>query len=611
MDKAGNSTVLDFNTVKVICNTLENVVKRSFGPLGLQTLLCTDTGHLVVTNDGLTILESLHLSHPIAKLIVQSLSKTVHFTGDGSKTFILWLAKCVSDMEEEISLNSAQRMATSGLCCSGESKCRLQISRGLKTILPELLKGIVEYVWDRSAVCRCRKRKNQVISCSRRIIHTVFRPHFPQNVSNTFTDLLCKIVQFENNSDIKTFLQFFIDNIETLCIKVPNQPYTSSTLIESFVIQREFTVYCPQTLKGNVKFVLLRCLIGQLNTEKENNEKIRLTSSQVIGQFLQNQKKLVKDFICVCKQHEVTLVLSTEKVPDFIQAIFQASAISLVHFVLDEEAEFLETSLKIQPITNLFDCIEEQNIGLSKQCNALTIASRRCVHLNLPELPHMLLVCGLSDGLCKQVLLASIKALKTLLHYHQTEDLISIVTQGETTSQTGLTKVNHLCAADATEEKWEHSSDNKEKVETATTGCVSLCVCRNCVPGNGGFEFMAAKYCQERAKEMRTADVGLSTLLQIISKTLLIVPQTLHENSCGSQRDMVNFIAKQKSVFEKLDQMEKCGLKKDILTPVFDHNAEESLEPLSSKVHMFSTVIELLQQIVRVDSVVGVKSIHI
>ncbi|XP_033755338.1 Bardet-Biedl syndrome 10 protein homolog [Pecten maximus] len=609
MNSTGNLTVVDFSTVKLICNTLENVVKRSFGPFGLQTLMSSDTGHLVVTNDGLTMVEALHLSHPIARLVIQSLSKTVHFTGDGSKTFILWLARSVSGIEEEILLNNTQRTPNNGNSCSVENKCRIQMSRNLQKILPELLKGIVEYVWNHSAVCPCNTSLDPAIS-HRRVIHSVLRPHFPQNISSFFTELLCKMVQFDNDRDFITCLQCLSDDFEMLCIKVVNQPYTSSSLLQSFVIQRDFTVYCPQSLKGNVKFVILRCSIGQLTTEKKNNEKIKLTNSQLIDQYLHKQKKLIEDFISVCQHNKVTLILSTEKIPDFVQAIFQASAISLIHYVSEEEAEFLQTSLKIHPITNLFDTVEENNIGFSKQCNALVIAGRRCVHLNLTELPNMLLVCGLSDGLCKQVMLAFSKALKALLHYHKREDLISIFTQGDSTGQTpeSLVKINPICTDDITERVFEHSSDYRETLLTpgATTESSRLCVCSNSVPGNC-FEFMAAKYCQDRAREIRVSDLELSTLYKIISKSLLSVPQALHENCCGSQRDRVNFIAKQQSVFSILNGAGKC---EDILQ-LIGYSAGECLEPLSSKLHLLSTVIELLIQLLRIDSVVGVKHIHI
>ncbi|XP_060084018.1 Bardet-Biedl syndrome 10 protein homolog [Ylistrum balloti] len=605
MDSTGNLNVMDFSTVRLICSTLENVVKKSFGPLGLQTLLCTATGHLVVTNDGLTTIEVLHLSHPVAKLIIQSLSKSIHYTGDGSKTFILWLAKCVRDIEEEILLSTGKKTPTNGYQCSLESKYRIQMSRDLNKILPELLKGIVKYVWDHSAACKCRQGKEEEILYTKRIIHTVIRPHFPQNISNIFTELLYNMVQFDHDSDAKIYLRYIIDHFETLCIKVGNQPYTSSTMLESFVIQRDFTVYCPQTLNGNVKFVLLRCLVGQLNTENKN-EKIKLTNSQVIGHYLQNQKKLIKDFISVCQQYGIKLVLSTEKVPDFIQEIFQSGAISLVHYVSDEEADFLQTSLKIHPITNLFDTVEEKNIGLSKQCKALVIAGQRCVHLNLRGLPPMLLVCGLSDGLCKQVMLASIKALKTLLHYHQTEELIPIINQGETTDQnTSLMK--DVCAVGMSE---------REHCETLGTPgavvkeCYSLCVCHNTVVGNS-FEFMAAKYCEERAKELRVRDIGQSILFQIFSKALLAVPQVLHENSCGSQSDRVSFIKKQQLVFSELDKLGKCDLRDILSSAGYGHNVGECVEPLNVKVHLLSTLTELLQQLLRIDSIVGVQSVHV
>ena len=74
-----------------VCKSLLSILEPGFGPLGLKTMICTDTGQVTVTNNGLSILQSLHLSHPVAKLILESVAKAVTWTGDGCKSFIMIL----------------------------------------------------------------------------------------------------------------------------------------------------------------------------------------------------------------------------------------------------------------------------------------------------------------------------------------------------------------------------------------------------------------------------------------------------------------------------------------------------------------------------------------
>ena len=45
-------------------------VKTTLGPKGMDKMLVDSTGNIVITNDGVTILEEMEIEHPAAKMIV-------------------------------------------------------------------------------------------------------------------------------------------------------------------------------------------------------------------------------------------------------------------------------------------------------------------------------------------------------------------------------------------------------------------------------------------------------------------------------------------------------------------------------------------------------------
>jgi T-complex protein 1 subunit delta len=45
-------------------------MKTSLGPKGMDKLIETSKGELIVTNDGATILKNLQVFHPAAKLLI-------------------------------------------------------------------------------------------------------------------------------------------------------------------------------------------------------------------------------------------------------------------------------------------------------------------------------------------------------------------------------------------------------------------------------------------------------------------------------------------------------------------------------------------------------------
>jgi T-complex protein 1 subunit delta len=51
---------------------ISDVMKTSLGPKGMDKLIESSRGEIIVTNDGATILKNLSVLHPTAKLLIQT-----------------------------------------------------------------------------------------------------------------------------------------------------------------------------------------------------------------------------------------------------------------------------------------------------------------------------------------------------------------------------------------------------------------------------------------------------------------------------------------------------------------------------------------------------------
>lgn len=70
------------NAIRAICSAVEGTL----GPKGLDTMLVGAHGEVIITNDGVTILEKMDVTHPAARLLIQvARSQQVH-VGDGTTT---------------------------------------------------------------------------------------------------------------------------------------------------------------------------------------------------------------------------------------------------------------------------------------------------------------------------------------------------------------------------------------------------------------------------------------------------------------------------------------------------------------------------------------------
>ena len=47
-----------------------SIVKTTLGPKGMDKMLVSELGDIVITNDGATILEEMNVEHPVAKILV-------------------------------------------------------------------------------------------------------------------------------------------------------------------------------------------------------------------------------------------------------------------------------------------------------------------------------------------------------------------------------------------------------------------------------------------------------------------------------------------------------------------------------------------------------------
>jgi T-complex protein 1 subunit alpha len=74
-------------------SSIANVVKSSLGPQGLDKMLVDETGEVVITNDGATILKLLSIEHPAAKILGDLAQIQDKEVGDGTTSVVILAAE--------------------------------------------------------------------------------------------------------------------------------------------------------------------------------------------------------------------------------------------------------------------------------------------------------------------------------------------------------------------------------------------------------------------------------------------------------------------------------------------------------------------------------------
>ncbi len=91
------------NNIMAAC-AISDAVKSTLGPKGMDKMLVSSMGDVVITNDGATILKEIDVEHPAAKMIVEVAKSQDEECGDGTTTAVILtgeLLKCAGGLLDQ------------------------------------------------------------------------------------------------------------------------------------------------------------------------------------------------------------------------------------------------------------------------------------------------------------------------------------------------------------------------------------------------------------------------------------------------------------------------------------------------------------------------------
>ena len=96
------------------CKTVANAVRTTLGPKGMDKMMVDSVGDLVVTNDGVTILDEMDLEHPAAKMMVEVAETQEEEVGDGTTTAVVLAGELLKQAEDLLDQDIHPTVITKG-----------------------------------------------------------------------------------------------------------------------------------------------------------------------------------------------------------------------------------------------------------------------------------------------------------------------------------------------------------------------------------------------------------------------------------------------------------------------------------------------------------------
>lgn len=111
----------NMNAVRSVMSAVENTI----GPKGLDTMLVDQFGSVAITNDGVTILNMMEVSHPVARILIHAINAQQDAVGDGTTTAALMAGEMVIYGLEQVSKGVPVAQILTGLRYGVKEACRL------------------------------------------------------------------------------------------------------------------------------------------------------------------------------------------------------------------------------------------------------------------------------------------------------------------------------------------------------------------------------------------------------------------------------------------------------------------------------------------------------
>ncbi|XP_062583489.1 Bardet-Biedl syndrome 10 protein homolog [Saccostrea cucullata] len=547
--------LLDFSKSLQICKALESLVSRGFGPQGLQTLMCTSTGQVLMSNNGATIFNAMLIGHPLGRLVVDSINQMTQYTGDGSKVFILML----TDMLQQIDSRYSERE-------------RGELIRGLNHFNQHIFPNLQQHVLKHSRKSNLRSDKKGFCESIEGVLRGVISPHYSARVVESLTKAVMSSLNFDLSPSL--FLEqisIMTQNFSQLAIKIIGSSISDSTTLDSYIIQRDFVTEFEMCSMECVKFVVLMCSIeGKINTE--DGESIYLSTNESLGNFMKYQRERVERFASLCSEQDITLVISTMGIPKYCLQVLSSKKISVIQYVEDEDVEFLSWMCKKNIISEFpITKFTEKEIFLASSCKRVIINGRPCVQLipsgeQLAPFAKTLLLTAPTDGLCSQLYTVVHKAIKSVYLSLNPPNSLEITEESET--------------------------------------CASYTI-----PGGASFELLCRQFLMKISRnKIHNKDMQIAEMLE---KAFLTVARILHRNVSETRlNETHNFLVKLSYMQNETDLSRdscKC-LGFDRRGIVKDMEKEGVLESLNVKFHVVSCVLNLLNTILKTNGIIGIKN---
>lgn len=316
---------------KIVADT----VRTTLGPKGMDKMLVNSSGEVIVTNDGVTILEEMHIEHPAARMIVEIAKTQESEVGDGTTTAVIFAGELLKQAEKLLEKSVHPTVLIKGY--------RLALKKS---------KEYLEQISENFSISD--------IDLIKRVAITAMTGKGAESSKDLFADLITKAV-LEVNSNGE------LDRSSIRIEKKTGSSIELSELINGIVIDKEKVHSNMPSKIENAKIALIDDSLEIKSTEMD--AKISITNPNQMEEFLNIERQMLIKLADKIISSGADVIFCKKGIDDEIQNILAEKGIYALRRVKPSDLEALSkaTGAKIVANVNSLDSSKLGNAGIVEE----------------------------------------------------------------------------------------------------------------------------------------------------------------------------------------------------------------------------------------------------
>jgi len=305
-----------------------DAVKTTLGPKGMDKMMVSDLGDIVITNDGATILEEMNVEHPVAKIMVEVAKTQDKEVGDGTTSVVIMSGALLKGAEELIEQGIHPTIIIKGY--------KLAATKAEEVLNKHCLTVDIN---DDATL----QKIGLVALGSKNVGDESTKLHIAKLVIKAIKQVIGK----DASGKIR------IDHDFIKVEKKAGGGVSDTELISGVLIDKEITHPGMPKSIANAKIALLDVALEIEKTETE--ARIEITSPNQMQAFLKQEEEILKDMVGRIKKGGANVLFTQKGIDDVAQHYLAKEGILAARRIKKSDMEKLSMATGAKIVTSLDD----------------------------------------------------------------------------------------------------------------------------------------------------------------------------------------------------------------------------------------------------------------